>query len=208
MQLDGRLVIVPLWVRDTVKQMGLPMSSLVNLNELAEHFSGDDIISYHGVNKLFYALKQDFKFLSDDLKFEYYGDIFKNIDLLKEAQSYSSSQDVERVNMGKLLSGIEEGGLVFLKEADGMNTLFNTLTTTVYKDRAPTNPNVYVINLFHIENNTFGLTLKPYDDVAIDSELAALDDNMELLLTHYRYEDVCQTTLFHRWCSKIKKNQQ
>lgn len=208
MQLDGRLVIVPAWVHDAVKQLGLPKSSLVNLNELAKCFSADDIISYHGVNKLFYELQQNIKLSYDELKFDSYIGLFKNIDLVKEAKTLDTIDNEYGISSERLLSNIEDGASVFLKEADGMRSLFNALTTSVYKDRAPTNPNIYVINLFHIENNTFGLMLKPYDDIVVDSNLAALDNNMELLLTHYRYEDVCQTTIFHRWCSNIKQSQQ
>lgn len=208
MQLDGRLVIVPLWLRDAVKQLGLPIASLINLNELTKHFSGDDIISYHGVNKLFRELEYQSGSPQTEQRFECYAGLFKNIDLMQHAKSLVDEDNYNSTSEVKLLSGIEEGALVFLKEADGMNTLFNIVTTTASSTPASLNPNVYVINLFHIENETFGLTLKPYDGVATDCELAALDDNMELLLTHYKYEDVCQTPLFHRWCFKIKKNQQ
>lgn len=207
MQLDGRLVIVPQWLIDSVKQMGLPMSSLINLNELAEHFSGDDIIAYHGVNKLFYELRQKHQIDGNSLHMECYGNTFELVDLLKLAKATRTDDD-SFIYPNKLFSGIEEGGLVFLKEADNMNSLFNTLTSKVYNDYTPTNPNVYVINLFHIENKTFGLSLVPYVDVKPDSELSALDYNIELLFTHYSYEDVCKTTIFHRWCHKLRMSQQ
>lgn len=208
MQLDGRLVVVPLWLLEAMKQKGLPLSNLVNLNELTEHFSGDDITSYHGVNKLFQSVNQAYIAASDVQQFKCYGELFDNIDLLEHSKSLLD-EDSYTANVGKkLLSGIEEGGLVFLEEAEGVNTLIDTLASVSFGPRATSNTNVYVINLFHIENETFGLTLKPYDGVGTDSELAALDGNVELLLTHYKYEEVCQTQIFHRWCLKIKKNQQ
>ncbi len=208
MQLDGRLVIVPLWLLEATKQKGLPLSNLVNLNKLAEHFSGDDITSYHGVNKLFCSLNQAYESANESQQFKCYGELFNNIDLLEHSKALvdQDSYVVHREN--ELLSGIEEGGLVFLENAEGVNTLVDTLTSVAFGPRPSRNTNVYVINLFHIENGTFGLTLKPYDGVNTDSELAALETNVELLLTHYKYEEVCQTQIFHRWCLKIKKNQQ
>ena len=208
MQLDGRLVLVPTWLHDAVKQMGLPMSSLVNLNELSKHFSADDIISYHGVNKLFREIEYGRGQPESTERFECYSDLLANVDLLKQSKLLIDNDGYTSVSDNRILSGIEEGGLVFLKEADGMNTLFSTLASTAFGAAAGKNPNVYVINLFHIENNTFGLSLNLYDGIAPDSELDSLNDNMALLLTHYKYEEVCQTPIFHRWCFKIKKNQQ
>ena len=207
MQLDGGLVVVPLWLLNAAKQIGLPMSSLVNLNELANHFSHDDLTSYNGLNKLFNSNSQTDAVPSDNI-FGCYHDLFRKIDLLKESANESSSGIQQNGVGNKLLSGIEEGGLVFLKEADGMSTLYQSLITPSYAQPASINPNVYVINLFHIENDTFGLTMKPYDGTDTNTELESLHDNMKTLLTHYKYEAVCQTPLFHRWCFKIKLNQQ
>lgn len=208
MQLDGRLVIVPLWLLSSLKQKGLSLSNLVNLNVLAEHFSGDDIISYHGVNKLFSSLKQDYESAGINQRFKCYSEVFDNIDLLEHSKSLLDQDSYEAETEIKLLSGIEEGGLVFLEEAEGVSTLIDTITSVSFGPRATRSTNVYVIHMFHIANETFGLTLKPYDGIGTDSELAALESNTELLLTHYKYEEVCQTQIFHRWCLKIQKNQQ
>ena len=208
MQLDGRLVVVPLWLREAVKEKGLPLSSLVNLNELSEHFSADDIISYHGVNKLFRALNQSYETAGDHRRFKCYSELFENTDLLEHAKSLIDQDSYVADVDNKLLSGIEEGALVFLEEAEGMDTLVSTITSVSYGPRSFNNTNVYVIKLFHIENQVFGLTLQPYDGIGIDSELDALERSVELLLTHYKYEEVCQTQIFHRWCLIIQKNQQ
>ena len=209
MQLNGKIVVVPLWLLDSIKESGLSISSLTNLNILEEHFSSDDIISYHAVNKLFDQLsfKETIPEMQDPL--EFYREIFQHLDLIENTKQLSANDNMEFNQSTKqaLHSNIEEETLVFLKESDGMKTFFNTMTAPSYQSAA-TNPNIYVINLFYIENQTFGLTIKPYDGIDADSELATLNDNMKLLLTHYKYEEVCQTQIFHRWCFTIKRNQQ
>ena len=207
MQLNGKLVVVPLWMIDSVKECGLPDSSLIDLNELQEHLSSDDIISYHAVNKLFDRL--DFKVgMSDGSEpLVCYPDLFDRPDLVESAKSMLDPSDVKTLSRYSMFTNIQEETLVFLKESDGMKTFFNVMTSPSYQPTT-VDPNIYVINLFHIKDNTFGLTLKPYDGITVDSELATLSDNMKLLLTHYKYEEVCQTQIFHRWCLTIKRNQQ
>lgn len=220
MQLNGKIVVVPLWLIDSIKESGLSISSLTNLNILEEHFSSDDIISYHAVNKLFDQLtfRESVPEMQEPL--EFYSGLFKHLDLIETVKELTDVNSVpadtknleiaaQAISNQKrsMYSNIEEETLVFLKESDGMKTFFNTMTAPSYQLPA-TNPNIYVINLFHIENQTFGLTIKPYDGIATDSELATLNDNMKLLFTHYKYEEVCQTQIFHRWCFTIKRNQQ
>ena len=207
MQLNGKLVVVPLWIMDSVKQLGLPMATLLDMNLLEEHFSSDDIISYHAVNKLFDQLtfKDSIPEVEDSLLC--YKDLLSHVDLVKSALSALDSSNANATSKQSFFTDIQKETLVFLKEADGMKTFFNTMTAPSYQP-VQINPNIYVINLFHIEDQNFGLTIKPYDVIATDSELATLNDNMNLLLTHYKYEEVCQTQIFHRWCFTIKRNQQ
>ena len=207
MQLNGKLVVVPLWIMDSVKQLGLPMATLLDMNLLEEHFSSDDIISYHAVNKLFDQLtfKDSIPEVEDSLLC--YKDLLSHVDLVKSALSALDSSNANATLKQSFFTDIQKETLVFLKEADGMKTFFNTMTAPSYQP-VQVNPNIYVINLFHIEDQNFGLTIKPYDGIATDSELATLNDNMNLLLTHYKYEEVCQTQIFHRWCFTIKRNQQ
>lgn len=207
MQLNGKLVVVPLWMIDSVKEYGLPDASLIDLNKLQEHLSSDDIISYHAVNKLFDRL--DFRLGTGDGgdAFMCYPGLFDHMDLIECAKSTLDPSDTMLLSRHSMFTNIQEETLVFLKESDGMKTFFNVMTAPSYQP-ATVDPNIYVINLFHIEDTTFGLTLKPYDGIAVDSELATLNDNMKLLLTHYKYEEVCQTQIFHRWCLTIKRNQQ
>lgn len=207
MQLNGKLVVVPLWIMDSVKQLGLPMATLLDMNLLEEHFSSDDIISYHAVNKLFDQLtfRDSIPEVGDSLLC--YKDLLSHVDLVKSALSALDSSNANATSKQSFFTDIQKETLVFLKEADGMKTFFNTMTAPSYQP-VQVNPNIYVINLFHIEDQNFGLTIKPYDGIATDSELATLNDNMNLLLTHYKYEEVCQTQIFHRWCFTIKRNQQ
>lgn len=207
MQLNGKLVVVPLWIMDSVKQLGLPMATLLDMNLLEEHFSSDDIISYHAVNKLFDQLtfRDSIPEVEDSLLC--YKDLLSHVDLVKSALSALDSSNANATSKQSFFTDIQKETLVFLKEADGMKTFFNTMTAPSYQP-VQVNPNIYVINLFHIEDQNFGLTIKPYDGIATDSELATLNDNMNLLLTHYKYEEVCQTQIFHRWCFTIKRNQQ
>ncbi len=207
MQLNGKLVVVPLWIMDSVKQLGLPMATLLDMNLLEEHFSSDDIILYHAVNKLFDQLtfKDSIPEVEDSLLC--YKDLLSHVDLVKSALSALDSSNANATSKQSFFTDIQKETLVFLKEADGMKTFFNTMTAPSYQP-VQVNPNIYVINLFHIEDQNFGLTIKPYDGIATDSELATLNDNMNLLLTHYKYEEVCQTQIFHRWCFTIKRNQQ
>ena len=207
MQLNGKLVVVPLWIMDSVKQLGLPMATLLDMNLLEEHFSSDDIISYHAVNKLFDQLtfRDSMPEVEDSLLC--YKDLLSHVDLVKSALSALDSSNANATSKQSFFTDIQKETLVFLKEADGMKTFFNTMTAPSYQP-VQVNPNIYVINLFHIEDQNFGLTIKPYDGIATDSELAILNDNMNLLLTHYKYEEVCQTQIFHRWCFTIKRNQQ
>lgn len=207
MQLNGKLVVVPLWIMDSVKQLGLPMATLLDMNLLEEHFSSDDIISYHAVNKLFDQLtfRDSIPEVEDSLLC--YKDLLSHVDLVKSALSALDSNNINAASKQLFFTDIQKETLVFLKEADGMKTFFNTMTAPSYQP-VQVNPNIYVINLFHIEDQNFGLTIKPYDGIATDSELATLNDNMNLLLTHYKYEEVCQTQIFHRWCFTIKRNQQ
>lgn len=207
MQLNGKLVVVPLWIMDSVKQLGLPMATLLDMNLLEEHFSSDDIISYHAVNKLFDQLtfRDSIPEVEDSLLC--YKDLLSHVDLVESALSALDSSNANATSKQSFFTDIQKETLVFLKEADGMKTFFNTMTAPSYQP-VQINPNIYVINLFHIEDQNFGLTIKPYDGIATDSELATLNDNMNLLLTHYKYEEVCQTQIFHRWCFTIKRNQQ
>lgn len=207
MQLNGKLVVCPLWIIDSVKEHGLPISSLTDLNVLEEYLSSDDIISYHAVNKMFEQLKFAETIPEIQEPLETYVDLFEHIDLLSCANNNREQVGNASVILDDLYSNIQEETLVFLKESDGMKTFFNTMVSPSYRPSS-VNPNIYVINLFHIVDQTFGLSIKLYDGITTDSELASLNDNMRLLRTHYKYEEVCQTQIFHRWCFKIKQNQQ
>lgn len=210
MQLKGRLVIVPFWLKETIVQYGLPMTSLLNLNELSEHFSKDDIISYHGVNKLFCHLNMESDSDLDQDRLLCYSKIMKHIDLVQESKSSVDASMLDSAAKNKFLNDIESEGLVFLK-SNSVNPIDNfndVVSSPAYLGGTPRDTHHYVVNLFHIDDQNFGLTLKLYDGVQTDVELVALDNNIQLLFTHYKYEEVCKTQIFHRWCYRLKSIQQ
>lgn len=202
MKLDGNIVVVPLWMINSIKEKGVAISSLSDVYELQDHFSFDDMVSFYSVNGIF----KDFNLQGLDYKLRdqlnCYGNLFKIFDLKP-----CSLGNNEHLNKKVLHSNILTESLVFLKELDGMRDLFDIMSTPSYLP-SNVNPNSYVINLFHIQDRTYGLTFKPHDGIEMDIELTALSNNMKMLLTHYTYEQVFQTEIFHRWCSVIAYNQQ
>lgn len=207
MQLNGELVVVPQWLLDTVKEYGLSVSALTDLNELQRYVGFDDLVSYYSVNVMFknFNLKMTDHAIREPI--ECYNNLFGTHDLIKSAKMDLNHLDDLGIRNKATLTDIQNESLVILKEYDDMGSFFNMMTTPSYRPIA-TNPNIYVINLFHIQDQVYGLTYKPYDGTDLDINLASLDNTMKALLTHYTYEEVCQTEIFHRWCSVIKQNQQ
>lgn len=208
MTTKGQLVVVPGWLTQIFSTYGRPMTDLLDLNKLREYLSSEDITSYVSLNIKF---SNPGMFGSDDMSANYlfkefvpYKDSFEQIDLIKNTIELNQEEMENNTNrLSNFLSNIQAESFVNLEgEKSELNSWFTAMLSQPFNP-VEKNINNYVIKLFFIKDNIFGLTLLPNTDLITNPQLESCERNIELILNYYLYEDVCQMPIFHHWCRLI-----
>lgn len=201
MQLDGKLVAVPIWLKQVIKHYGLSFKDLFDISVLEKKLSKDDITNFYICNKLLsLGTFSNYEIVDSTIAHKVYPYVntLKPVNLM---ECYNIDKDDVRIC--KMLNDIDVNATVFLNNvinrAGGKTNikLLEMLSTKMFTTDANSEQlSNYSLELFIIDEGVYGLSVAPksYSSVAEHYK-----DVLRMLCNQYKYEDVCKTQLFESW---------